>query len=401
MKLFILFIALICTCSLQAQEIPDVFPKIGLVGYWPFEVNGDDKSTYSNHGEVHGAQHIDDGYYLFDGKDDNIVLNELDGLELDSSNSFTVQTNVKSDLLGSPGMIFSKMYHSSPYRGFEIFTNTKGTILVYIIHNADQNNFILLETNEEVLSDMLAHHIVVSYDGSSSATGIKIYVDGNVKPHTASTNNLHGSIKTSAKINIGSRNEECCFESGIIDEVAVWDKVLNESEINMLYNFYKEDLASMSLPSMPTEEYAPNDYIGSDEQRKFIDSIRTAMFGEDESLFSIFMEESIAEIETSTFTTMELIPSSYYFNTIKYGKSYSFDLEIFNTGENKLAISGIDFSCECFSTEKINDFILPNQSKVIKIWFTPLKTHSGEILETMTIIHQAGHSNFEVRAYVN
>ncbi|TNE53845.1 MAG: DUF1573 domain-containing protein [Bacteroidetes bacterium] len=402
MKLYTLCIAVIFTYSIQAQEIPEVFPKTSLVGYWSFNFNANDESAYQNNGEVHGAEHIGTGYYRFDGQDDNIILNELKGLELESNASFTIQANVKSDLLGSPGMIFSKMHHSSPYRGFEVFTNTTGRVLVYIIHNADQNNFILLETNEEVLSDKLAHHLLVTYDGSSSAAGIKIYVDGIVRPHTASTDNLKGSIKTNAKINIGSRNEECCFEAGIIDEIAVWKEVLGVQAISKLYNFYKEDLDSLNvIPSIPSKYYTSHDYIGSDEQKRFIDSMKTAMYGDGESLFSIFMEEKMADIEAQTFTTMELIPSSYDFETIQRGSSYFFDLEIVNTGENKLAISGIDCSCECFSIERIEEFIYPNQSKKIKIKFTPLRTHSGQIMETMTIIHQAGQSEYEIRAFVN
>ena len=135
-------------------------------------------------------------------------------------------------------MIFSKMYHEAPYSGFEIFTNTKGTLLVYMIHDAGQgkNNFILLETLNPVLDDNKFHHVVVTYDGSSNANGIKIYADGLPQKFRASTNNLSGEIKTKAPVNIGSRNQQCCFESAIIDDLAIWNRVLSTSEINSLSN---------------------------------------------------------------------------------------------------------------------------------------------------------------------
>jgi hypothetical protein len=53
-KIFTAFFLFLSTMSF-AQNIPSYVPKNGLVGYWPFNGNGNDESGNGNNGTVNGA----------------------------------------------------------------------------------------------------------------------------------------------------------------------------------------------------------------------------------------------------------------------------------------------------------------------------------------------------------
>ncbi len=377
MKKTTLFFILILPLAVICQKIPDSFPEEKLVGYWSFNGTPNDLSKSHNNAIVHNAKlSSDKSSYLFNGQNDNIVINDSEHLNFDTEDNFSVNLIVKSNLQASPGMIFSKMVHSSPYRGFEIFTNTKGTILVYMIHDADKNNFILLETNESVLADKLIHHIMVTYDGSSSADGINIYIDNKLKAHTASTNNLNASMKTSANINIGSRNEQCCFESGIIDELAVWNKVLDKGEIDHIYNHYKINYPEMNK-------------VGE----SIVEDVQT------------LQSNKINESHEQIMATAEYTPtSSYNFDTLAYGSVNSFKVEVSNTGNSNLVLYTITSSCGCVQAEILNHFIKPKQSGFVNVLFKPTSSHKGHIRESFTIKSNAANAKehtIEINAYVD
>ncbi|MCO4814351.1 MAG: hypothetical protein KC454_06535 [Flavobacteriales bacterium] len=246
MKKLLLLTAAIYTFNGVSQTIPDYVPTDELIGWYPFNGNANDESGNGNDGTINSTSleleknSINNAVYHFNGVDDNISIDNTADFNFDNTDAFSIQAWIKSDLRGSPGMIISKIKHSAPYTGYEVFTNSLGEIGVYVINDFDAKNYILLSTEEKPLSDKKTHHVIVTYDGTSKASGINIFVDGTLYKHKASSDNLTGSIKNSVSINIGSRNQECCYESALIDDVGFWNKVLSKTEINRLYtsNYY-------------------------------------------------------------------------------------------------------------------------------------------------------------------
>lgn len=238
----LLMMGAISFTTLTFAQTPAYVPTDDLVGWWPFNGNVNDESGNGNNGTVNGATLTTntigtaDAAYNFDGIDDNISFADNADLNFSNTEAFTVQAWVKSDLFGSPGMIVSKIAHASPYTGYEVFTNTTGAIGVYLINDFDQGNYILTQSDTEPLSDSQWHHLLVSYDGSSQASGINIYLDGVSISHTASTDNLTGSMTNTIPVNVGSRNQQCCFEAGDIDNIGIWRRALTACEIEELYN---------------------------------------------------------------------------------------------------------------------------------------------------------------------
>lgn len=82
------------------------------------------------------------------------------------------------------------------------------------------------------------HHVLVTYDGTSSASGVAIWVDGSLASVSVGSDTLSASILTSSNFNLGTNNDGtgAAFYAGNLDDVAVFDKELSSTEVASVYN---------------------------------------------------------------------------------------------------------------------------------------------------------------------
>jgi hypothetical protein len=110
------------------------------------------------------------------------------------------------------------------------------------------------------------HHLLVTYDGSSSATGVSIYVDGRIIPTTIVADELTGTIHTDAPLHIGIRDLKFPFK-GQIDDVRIYQRRLGENEVGQLF-----ESGLQAMTQVPAESRKPGQqslltatYRGRDE----------------------------------------------------------------------------------------------------------------------------------------
>jgi len=208
----------------------------GLIGYWSFD-EGDgsiayDCSGFENDGTIYGASWTNgiSGYALyFDGIDDwiradpifldehtiNIWINIEDSFVADD---LVLIENSDSNTVADYGVYIA---YNNPLYGIWYFlrSSTGETVTIY---------------SEENLMDINTWYMVtVSYDGSHA----KIYLNGdlvvqeNVAIDIRSEGILFGIGHDSPG---GSRFD--AFFNGIIDEICIYNRALNEDEIQYLYD---------------------------------------------------------------------------------------------------------------------------------------------------------------------
>ena len=74
-----------------------------------------------------------------------------------------------------------------------------------------------------------------TYDGSVSASGVAIYIDGVASSVTTIRDDLTGSILNNEALTIGNQNPSASFFfSGQMDDVRVYDFELSPSQIMLL-----------------------------------------------------------------------------------------------------------------------------------------------------------------------
>jgi len=127
-----------------------------------------------------------------------------------------------------PGALISKMDDAAANRGVDVLVSDKGRISVHLI-NTWPDNAIKVVTGERLRMETWTH-VCVTYDGSSKAEGIRVFVDGIPAPLETEKDSLSEPIETGAPLRIGRRSSGEHFK-GAITDFRYYDAVLAPDKI--------------------------------------------------------------------------------------------------------------------------------------------------------------------------
>jgi hypothetical protein len=157
-----------------------------------------------------------------------------------------------TDLSVNRGIV-SKLETAPNYKGWSFVILSTGKLRVQLI-SAYATNALLVQGSTTLLINNW-YHVVMTYDGSSSPTGIKMYVNGVLQTNTTDQNNLSASIVTTNPLYIGMGSNGGVSFLGKIDEVVIYNKVLDLVEISYRYN------SSSGIETMPNNYAITNPAI--------------------------------------------------------------------------------------------------------------------------------------------
>jgi hypothetical protein len=141
------------------------------------------------------------------------------------------------------GAFFSRSDgYANGFRGYDLMLKEDGTLSAGLNHTWP-GNAIEVHTTEKVPVNEWTH-LVMSYDGSSKAKGLKVYLNGKPMELKIITDHLKRSLLSYGKdqetwgrrrnLRIGSRDTET-FSDILIDEFTVFDRRLSDIEVSALY----------------------------------------------------------------------------------------------------------------------------------------------------------------------
>jgi hypothetical protein len=152
-------------------------------------------------------------------------------IELDTHKPFSISAWI-FPTSNSPSTVVSKMDDASAYRGFDLIIE-QGRPAIHLIHHWPDN--FIKKITKKPLSLNSWHHVLVSYDGSSLAAGVLIYVDGQAMGMDVVGDKLGGTITTQKPVHLGRRSDSVPFQ-GKIDEVQFYSKCLDIDHVQELFN---------------------------------------------------------------------------------------------------------------------------------------------------------------------
>ena len=125
------------------------------------------------------------------------------------------------------------------------FTTSGSDTLGFNIFDLSTGGFISRKYNTALTSyEGQWIHVSATYDGSSSASGMKLYLNGTRVDDTTSTGGTYVAMEnTNAPFNIGKQIGD--FANGLIDEVAVFNAELSASDVSAISSA-PTDLSSYS-----------------------------------------------------------------------------------------------------------------------------------------------------------
>jgi len=123
----------------------------------------------------------------------------------------------------------------SPFRGWQVYKDTAQKLTFSLISNASGNN---IQTNGDstVLNDGNWHHIVVTYDGSTNGSGVKMYIDANPEVVSVTADSLSATTLFATSTLVGKRTDGVGHVDGKIEEPAIYTDVLTPTEVTEIYN---------------------------------------------------------------------------------------------------------------------------------------------------------------------
>ena len=132
----------------------------------------------------------------------------------------------------SQGSLITRVENENSLRGFDLYYQTNQRLYLQLAHDA-KSNVIRVRSEREIQWNTW-QHVCVTYDGSSNAQGIRLFVDGEPWSLKVEQDNLTESIRTDGPLRIGSRPSG--FRPiGILDEVRIFSRALQQSEIRALF----------------------------------------------------------------------------------------------------------------------------------------------------------------------
>jgi hypothetical protein len=162
------------------------------------------------------------------------------GIDFTGSEPFSAMAWIR----GGPqdATILGDMLQGGTYRGWELHAGTtanggSATGLTIWLLNAYPSNAIQVSSPVNVLNNAW-HHVAFTYDGSRSAAGVKVYIDGAVAAASATLNSLTATIANGAgaELNLGSRQNGANHTfTGLVDEAAVFSHALSAAEVAQIH----------------------------------------------------------------------------------------------------------------------------------------------------------------------
>nr|MBA3440548.1 DUF1553 domain-containing protein [Pyrinomonadaceae bacterium] len=161
----------------------------------------------------------------------------------DRADKFSMAVWLKGNS-NTPITLFQKIENTETRRGYEMLFDDleligiqkRAAYLTIRLISHWPDSAIQIRTKKRLaLGDW--HHIVLTYDGTGKAAGLKLYLNG--KPHDAEIvqDNLSGPVQTTAELQIGNKQTGKSFK-GQIDDLRLYDRTLAEAEIEQLAVHY-------------------------------------------------------------------------------------------------------------------------------------------------------------------
>jgi hypothetical protein len=222
----------------KIQIVAGIVTLIGISGiYAQYHLNESsgtamaDSSGYGRNGTTVGspswvAAKLNNGLQLTGTQYGNLG----DIASFERTDPFSVELWIKTT--DSSGTLIGRRDAGAPYRGWDIMYSAG--VLYFYFANTTVSNMIAVNTTFTI-DDNAWHHIVVTYSGSSLASGVKIYCDGANKTITTQYNSLSATTITTSICNLGARSNSN-HENGTYDEVIIYNREITATEVTSRYN---------------------------------------------------------------------------------------------------------------------------------------------------------------------
>jgi hypothetical protein len=132
---------------------------------------------------------------------------------------------------GKDGAILARMDDKNDFRGWD-FWFEGGKPGMHIVSKWPED--ALKVVSNKALDENRWTHVCVTYDGSSKASGVRIYIDGKRQETAVQNDKLEKTIRTKVPLKIGQRSNTSPLEGAGLQDVRLYARALDQQEVRGL-----------------------------------------------------------------------------------------------------------------------------------------------------------------------
>lgn len=208
----------------------------GLTNYFRLDESGG-TTAYDSKGSITG---LTSGSAFWDtGKNNNCIHLSANTAMVDFGNVWSYERTQAFSI-----SVWYKRNNPTSGLDFIFCKGVAGTVRGYLCYVTNgqmqfwlQNsstNYAEIYTATNYLNTTNWYHLVFTYNGNSSSTGMKIYTNGSLTT-TNRSGSLSQTIITTQPFRLGNRNDNYSAQ-GKMDEFGMWNRELTSTEVTTLYN---------------------------------------------------------------------------------------------------------------------------------------------------------------------
>jgi len=211
--------------------------------------SANDSSSYAESGTNNGtaaiAGKIGDGGN-FNGSKAYLEVGDSPALDLDRTDSFTFEFWMNSSQKTN-GVMLEKL--SVTQSGYQVAL-VNSYLDYYLCHDYATHNNLSVHSSFSV-NDGRWHHVVVTYNGTSSTSGMNMYIDGSRNTFVVNRNNLSAGFGNSNSLDFGRRRfSNDIYYSGLLDEIRISKGIVRSADwVKTEYNNESDPSSFISVGS--------------------------------------------------------------------------------------------------------------------------------------------------------
>lgn len=230
----------------KVKVAPDFF-KQGLVGHYPLDKISDEKTpnlANAGHqatwrGEIEVVSGKLGNALRFDSEYEFLSLEEVGDFE--RTDLFSMGAWVYPEIQEEYSVVLGNAGgKNSHWRGYELFLDSANRVSVRLTHGPPDHCLYVTTQNSIPVKEW--SHLMFTYDGSSQAAGIQVYINGKSAPVLVHYDRLYKSIRTiddtlkveARAVRVG-RSYQGALDIGLfegaIDEIRIYDRMLTGLEV--------------------------------------------------------------------------------------------------------------------------------------------------------------------------
>lgn len=150
--------------------------------------------------------------------------------DFETDQPFTCTAWIKLSASDGYAALCARMDDGNGYRGWDIWTQRR-QVGTHVIHSWPEDGLKVMG-KEQILADEWTH-VAVSYDGTASAAGVRVFYNGVRQETSVENDKLAGTIRTEVPFKVGQRHIGSKLTGGVCD-LRVYRRVLTSAEIESL-----------------------------------------------------------------------------------------------------------------------------------------------------------------------